>query len=254
MDKEIYKRLENLEKKIELLVGKIMMPPPSEPSSSKSSTNSPRPESSRKRHKQNESPNQESADDKDQEADEEESTGSIAPSNCKLKTQESIIGITFDEVSFAELPKNELKRMIDLESDFPRELAELAYNDLAKNVGVHSKVSDLNEATRQSIMHSLLVTLCSYVISKYPEIEPINRPRIVVNKSLTGWRHKNRKVNGIPDLSIVDARDQMFFYLMIEMKATDLDAGMRQGLVYLKRIRELNTKDEVGLVSKHCLL
>ena len=94
---------------------------------------------------------------------------SVAPSRYGSETRENILGFTANGLAEAEVPDSRFDEMIALESDFPPELLGLVYDDLAKQFRFHQSVEYMNEMTRQTIVHSLLVTICLFIDSKHLE-------------------------------------------------------------------------------------
>ena len=206
------------------------MPPPATPtnSSSKRSHDSDKTSSPSKRPKKN------------------EEKSSYAPSTCSTGEKEYLIGKDFRSLrSNCRVPIDEFHKMIDLE-DLPPELAGRAYDELAKQLRLHPDPDEMNEATRQAVVHGLLVTVCDYVVSEF-DIPKDELPAIEINKEVA-WCYNNKPVNGKLDIGVI--KNDVFdphkqYYFMIEMKATTVDDGMKQGFVYLRRIRETNAVSDI---------
>lgn len=200
------------------------------------------------------------------EQEDEESIQSIVVSECNDKMKEQLIGESF---TFYELRNNDQFKvtkenfhlMIQLEPDFPNELAKLAYRDLAASIGSTEAIDELNEATRQAIMFSMISKVCTYVTSLFDFKRKSDRP-VIETEKLMVWMFKKKPVRGKPDIGIVKKRsakkeateeeeesslitDNKTYYFLVEMKATTINEGMKQGLVYLKRAREMNEEDAV---------
>ena len=178
---------------------------------------------------------------------------SVAPSRCSSETRGNILEFTAAGLAQLRVPKERFDEIITLEPEFPPELPGLVYDDLAKQLRFHKCIEDMNEMTRQTIVHSLLVTICSFINSKHPEK---SAPVIELNKSLIWFYkekrldNKSRKINLKIDISMVDGSDEKLYYLVIEMNAINCYEGAKHGLIHLKRIRELNKKDKVCFSSK----
>lgn len=196
-----------------------------------------------------------------------ESLKSIAPSKCNEETKELVIGRSFVKLNKDDsVPKTEFDQMVQLEADFPIELARLAYRDLAALLKNTNSVGKLNEATRQAIVFSLVGKICDFVISMFEfELESA-RPQIEVDKAMVWVFDKKRPVRGRVDIGVVKTRSaekstdkeeeeaelsniaitaDKTFYFIIEMKSTTINEGMQQALMYLKRAREMNVDDQV---------
>ena len=99
-----------------------------------------------------------------------------------------LIGKKFKDLrTKCAVPISKFHTMIDL-IDLPPKLADRAYAELAKQLRFHPDPEDMNEATRQAIVHGLLVTVCDYVVSEFdiPK-ESLVKPNCLRSRSTRKW-------------------------------------------------------------------
>ena len=193
----------------------------------------------------------------------DDSSKSIHPSKCSIKTKLKIVGIkTKRELDDCSVSEDRFDDMIQIDPGFPPKLAEFAYDKLAEILNYHPEVdSEMNESTRQCIMHAWLYEIIQYIASKkIPKgaLKSVRRrltPKLITDESLIWWlppthslarNNERRKVSGKLDINLHDPLCEEASWIVIEMKKDSLNAGMHQALVYLKRIRELTKSNRVG--------